>query len=60
MLEALERMMQELQLRAKSLRQLRKADKGRLACARYSKDGDYYRFVVLYTSSHVLYLDSGI
>lgn len=62
MLEALERMMQELQLRAKSLRQLRKADKGRLACARYSKDGDYYRVRIVEVSNDtadIHYMDFG-
>lgn len=45
MLEHLERLMADLQTKAKGLGKLRRPEKGKLACTRFSQDGDYYRSV---------------
>merc|ERR1719495_1726472 len=63
MLELLERMMAELQVKTRSYKPFKKIEKGRLACAKYSQDGDYYRVRIVAVNNNdkvdVHYLDFG-
>jgi len=43
MLESLETMMKDLQARAPSFSRLKRVEQGRIVCAKFSQDGDYYR-----------------
>jgi len=62
MLAGLERMMQDLQVKGRSLSKCKKAEVGKLVGARFTQDGDYYRARVMSMSggeAEVHYLDFG-